>query len=135
MPFVHGKAASATVNGTVLRNFSDNLSFSLDVDTSETSVFGATYKTSVVGQVQGTFELSGHYDRVAGGPSAVLTPLIGVDAPFACLVHPGGNTTGQVQHSFNAILTNYAETSAVGDKVSFSASFITTGAVTTTTVA
>lgn len=131
--FRHGKNSAVTVNGASLSAFSDNLSISTDVDTSETSTFGNTYKTFVVGQAGASFEVSGHYDRAAGGPSVVLSPLIGAE-PFAVLAFPGGNTAGQSQVSFSAILTNYSESSSAGDKVSFSASFISTGVVTTTTL-
>jgi hypothetical protein len=134
MAFRHGSKAAVTVDGTNLSAYCDSVELSIDVDTAETSAFGATWKTSVAGLAGAQLELSGNYDPTAStGPVAVLTGLIGQDA-FPVEYFPGGNVSGQVKHAFNALLTSYAESSPVGDKVTFSASLIVDGAVTTTTV-
>ena len=50
------------------------------------------------------------------------------------LVHkPGGTASGQRTNSFNAIVTNYSESSPVGGIVTFKASLLATGAVTSVT--
>lgn len=127
MAFRHGRFAEITVNGAALSTFCDSAEISIDAETSETTTFGKSWKTHIAGLAGGTVSLSGNYDPTAStGPAAVLTALIGA-AAFPVLVYPGGNTSGQVQHSFNALLTSYSESSAVADKVTFSAELIIDG--------
>lgn len=134
MAFRHGRYAEITVNAKDLSAFCDSADLGIDVDTSDTTVFGASWKTAIAGLAGATLELSGDYDPTATtGPAAVLTALIGAD-PFAVVVYPGGNVSGQVSRSFDAILTKYKESSPVGDKVTFSASLLVTDAITFGTV-
>lgn len=133
MAFVHGKNAEVTVNGTSLTAFSDTADLSIDVDTTETSVFGTTWKTSLPGLVGASFSIAGNYDpTVTTGPAAVLIGCINGGVPVAVVHKPGGTAAGQRTNSFNAIITSYSESSSVGDKVTFSADAIVTGAVTPT---
>jgi predicted secreted protein len=130
MAFRHGRLAEITVNTKALSTFCESADLSIDVDTADTSTFTSTWKTALAGLAGGKVDLKGFYDPTATtGPAAVLTALIGT-APFAVLVYPGGNTSGQVSRGFNAILTSYSEGSPVGDKVTFSASLLVTGAIT-----
>lgn len=134
MAFRHGRFAEITIAANDLSDYCDTADLSIDVDTSDTSTFGSTWKTAITGMAGATVDLGGNYDPTATtGPAAVLTGLIG-DDPFAVEVFPGGDVTGQASRTFNAILTSYKESSPVGDKVTFSASLLVTGAVTFGTV-
>ncbi len=130
MAFRHGRFAEIVVNTKNLSVYCDSADLSIDVDTADTSTFTTTWKTAIAGLAGGTVEMSGDYDpTITVGPSSVLTALIGA-APFAVTVYPGGNITGQNSRAFNAILSSYKEGSKVGDKITFSASLLVTGAVT-----
>ena len=134
MAFRHGRLAEITVNSKDLSSFCDSADLNIDIDTADTTTFGATWKTAITGLAGGGLELSGDYDPTATtGPAAVLTALIGAD-PFACTVYPGGNVTGQASRAFDAILTKYSEGSPVGGKVTFKASLQVTDAITFDTV-
>jgi len=135
MAFRHGKYAELVVNtNQALSTFCDSLSIKFDTDTADTTTFGSTWKSSVVGTIGGSFDISGAYDgTVTTGPSAILGALLGA-APFACVAYPGGNVAGQRSYTGNAILTSFSESSPVKDKVSFSASFLWTGTVTPATI-
>lgn len=134
MTFRHGKHASVEIAGNDLSQYCDNESLTIDVDTAETSTFGDDWKQFLAGMAGGNLSLGGNYDPTATtGPVVVLTGLIG-GGPVAVVVYPGGNTSGQISHTFNALLTNYSETAAASDKVTFSASLLATGAVTTAIV-
>lgn len=134
MAFRHGRHADVSVDGDSLSAYCDEAEITLENDTAETTTFGSSWKTHIPGLNGASMTLSGNYDPTAStGPAAVLTALIGAD-PFPVLYHPGGNDTGQIQHSFDAILTSYSESSPVGDKVTFSAALIADGADTVTTV-
>lgn len=130
MAFRHGRFAEITVNAVPLSTFCDSADLNIKVSTSDTDTFGTTWKTALTGLADGTVTLSGNYDPTEDtGPADTLTDLIGAD-PFAVLVYPGGNVAGQLSRSFNAILTDYKETSKTSEKVIFSATLLVTGAVT-----
>lgn len=129
MAFVHGKAAEITVNSVNLSTFCDSADLSIDIDTADTSTFGSTWKTALAGLAGGELSIEGQFDpTTTTGPASALKALIGT-APFAVIYEPGGAAVNQ-SRTFNAILTNYSESSPVGDIVSFSAGLQITGAVT-----
>jgi hypothetical protein len=134
MAFRHGRFADITVDGNDLSDFCDSADINISVDTAETTTFGDSWKTNIAGLAGATLALSGNYDPTATtGPAAVLTSLVGAD-PVAVVLYPGGNASGQISHSFNAILTGYTEKAAVGDKVTFTANLLVDGQVTTANV-
>lgn len=130
----HGKFAQISVAGTALDSFCDNLELSIDGETADTTGFGSTWHSSIAGLLGASGSLSGAYDPTAStGPAAVLVTAITGGASVAFVHKPGGTASGQRTNSFNGFVTNYTETSAVAERVNFSASFIVTGAVTPTT--
>jgi hypothetical protein len=132
--FRHGKDAEVVIDSNNLSQYSDSASLSIDVDTAETTTFGKDWKTHIEGLAGATIELSGNYDPTAvTGPAIVLLGLIG-GGEVPVVYYPGGNVAGQISHSFDAILTNYSESSSVSDKVTFSASLIVTDEVTSAIV-
>ena len=126
--FKHGRLAELTINTKALSLFTDSVDLDIKVDTADTTVFTNTWKTAIAGLVGETVSLSGSWDpTVTTGPASVLTALLGA-APFACIVYPAGNNAGQgTSHTFNALLTDYKESSKTTDKVAFSASLLVTG--------
>ena len=128
MAFKHGRLAEITVNTKALSTFCDSADLDLGVDTADTTTFTAQWKTAIPGLIGGTVSLAGGYDpTVTTGPASVLTGLLGA-APFACIFYPAGNNAGQgTSHTFNALLSNYKESSKVTDKVAFSCSLLVTG--------
>lgn len=134
MAFRHGSKAELTVNAVALSAFCDSIDLKIDVDTSETTTFGKTWKTHIPGLAGASLDGGGNYDPTATtGPAAVLTALIGAD-PVAVLYYPGGNVADQVEHSFDAILTSYSESSPVGAQVTFKFTLLVTGADTVSNV-
>ena len=135
MAFRHGRMAEITVNTKALSLFCDTADLDINVDTSDVTTFTKTWKVAIPGLIGASLALSGNYDPTATtGPQAVLFPLLGA-AAFAVVVEPGGNLTGQVRRSFNALLTSYKESSTVGDKVTFSATLLVTDAITPAIIA
>ncbi len=129
MSFKHGRAAEITVNSVALSTFCDSADLSIDIDTSDTTTFGASWKRAIAGLAGGSFELAGNFDpTTTTGPASALTSLIG-DDPFPVIYEPGGAASNQ-SRTFNAILTAYKESSPVADKVTFSATLLIDGAVT-----
>jgi hypothetical protein len=129
MAFRHGKNALCMVGGTELGTFCDGLDLSIDVDTADTTAFGAASKSALAGAYGGTLEISGFYDGTASvGPAAVFWAAINGGLPVAIVHKPGGTASGQRTNSFNAIVTNYSESSPVAGIVTFKASLLMTGA-------
>lgn len=129
MAFHHGRAAEITVNSVNLSTFCDTADLSIDIDTADTTTFSASWKTAIAGLAGASLELAGNFDpTTTSGPASALTALIGV-APFAVVYEPAGAAANQ-HRQFNALLTNYSESSPVGDKVTFSATLLVTGAIT-----
>jgi hypothetical protein len=129
MAFKHGKAAEITVASVALSTFCDSADLAIDIDTADTSAFGASWKTALAGLAGGKLDLKGKWDpTTTSGPASALTALIG-DAPFAVIYEPGGAASNQ-SRTFNAILTSYAESSPVGGIVAFTAGLLIDGAVT-----
>jgi len=130
MAFKHGRAAEITVGGTSLSAYCDTADLSIDIDTSDTTTFGASWKTAIEGLAGATIELAGNYDPTAStGPVVILTGLIGTGSA-AIVYKPAGSASSGLSRSFSAILTSYKESSPVADKVTFTASLLVTGAVT-----
>ena len=135
MPFRHGKNAQVYVGTNEISSYLDTADKSTDVDTAETTTFGKNWKTYLAGLIGNTLSLSGSYDGTATtGPAAIFETCIANGTAWPIKYFPGGSATGQRQHSFNALITNYSESAPVGDKVTFSASLLADGTVTSTTL-
>lgn len=128
--FRYGAKASVVVNSVDLSAFSDDAGLDIDVDTSETTTFGNTWKTFIEGLAGAKFSLKGNFDpTTTTGPAAALTALIGTGA-HTIVFSPAGTVSLELKRTISAILTGYGESSAVGNKVVFSASFQGTGVLT-----
>ena len=130
--FRHGKSTVFKVDnsGGTLTDISNTLTdvaFPQTVETAETTSFGSSAKTYVVGLSDSTVSVSGNFDATV---DAHLGGVLGQAATLSFEYGPEGSTTGQVKYSGEAILTSYEKSGAVGDVVTFSAEFQVTGAVT-----
>lgn len=133
MAFVHGKTAVFKIDnsGGSLQDISaycDNVDFPLTADTAEVTTFGDSSKEYIAGLKDATISISGSWDATADG---ILAGIVGVAGTFE--YGPAGGAGGAVKFTGEAICTSYNVSAPVGDKVSFSAEFQCTGAVTRTT--
>jgi hypothetical protein len=125
MAFRHGKNAALTLNSKDLSAFLTSLDPSWDLDMSDTTTFGATWKSAVAGVPGGKFDIAGHYDPTATtGPAAVLWAAFTGGVPVTGLIYPGGNVSGQALWTITSgcLVTAYSESSPVGGVVTFKAS-------------
>ena len=128
--FRYGAKALVTVNAVDLSAYSDDAGLDIGVDTAEVTTFGATWKAFIEGLASSKFSIKGNFDpTVTVGPAVVLTGLIG-GGPKNVVFNPAGTATGELKRTVSAILTAYTEGAPVGGKVSFTAAFQGTGAVT-----
>lgn len=136
MAFVHGKNTVFSIDdsGGTLRNLSaylDSIDFPQTVETADVTTFGDAAKEYIVGLKDSTISISGSYDPGATCDGYLAGIVGGAAGTFE--YGPQGSTGGFVKYTGEAILTSYQITGSVGDKVTFSAEFQVTGAVTRTT--
>jgi predicted secreted protein len=130
--FRHGKSTVFKVDNAAgsLTAISDTLtdvSFPQTVETAETTSFGSSAKTYIVGLSDSTVSVSGNFDATV---DAHLAGILGQAATVSFEYGPEGSTNGQVKYTGEAIMTSYEKSGAVGDVVTYSAEFQVTGVVT-----
>ena len=132
MAFVHGKSSvfkldNASGSLTDISSFVNNVDFPETADVAETSVLGASNKTYIVGLKDATISLGGLFDATV---DAILGAVVGQTATLSYEYSPEGTASGKIKYTGEAILTNYALSSPVGDVVAYSADLQCSGAVT-----
>ena len=135
--FRHGKSTVFKVDNsggslTDISNTLTDVSFPQSVDTAETSTFGSSAKSYVVGLTDSTLSISGNFDATV---DAHLAAVLGQAASLSFEYGPEGSTAGFVKYTGEALLTSYEKSGAIGDVVSYSAEFQVTGAITRGTYA
>ena len=131
--FVHGKSTYFNLDDTggTARDLSDTLTsvdFPETIDTAETTAFGATFKSYIVGLRDATISVSGIWDATVDGY------IIGTEpATRTWIFGPAGSTGGNVKFTGEAILTSYSVSNPVSDVVTYSLDLQVTGNVTRTT--
>ena len=131
--FYHGKSTNFSLDDTggTSRDISDvlvSVDFPEIVETAETTAFGSTSKSYIVGLRDATISVSGIWDATVDGY------IIGTEpATRTFIFGPAGSTSGSVKYTGECILTNYSVSSPVGDVVTFSLDLQCTGGVTRTT--
>ena len=132
MAFVHGKSSvfkldNASGSLTDISAFVNNVDFPETADVAESSVLGASNKTYLVGLRDASISISGLFDATV---DAILGAVVGQTATLSYEYSPEGTASGKVKYTGEAILTNYALSSPVGDVVAYSADLQCSGAVT-----
>jgi predicted secreted protein len=137
MAFVHGKNAYFQLDNsagtlTTLSSIANEVTYSLSLETSETSVFGSSAKTYIMGQNDATISLKGLFDQttattIEGAIDALVSNSL---TSLKFVFGPQGSTTGQKKFSGTCIVTAYEIGSPVGDVVSLSLELQRTGATT-----
>jgi predicted secreted protein len=131
--FVHGKSTDFELDDTggtsrSLANVLTSVDFPETIDTAETTAFGSTSKSYIVGLRDSTISVSGLWDATVDGY------IIGTEpASRTFIFGPAGSTGGNVKYTGEAILTNYSVSAPVADVVTFSLDLQVTGNVTRTT--
>ena len=128
--FVHGKSTDFELDDTggtsrSLSNVLTSVDFPETIDTAETTAFGATSKSYIVGLRDATISVSGLWDATVDGY------IIGTEpATRSFIFGPAGSTRSNVKYTGECILTNYSISNPVGDVVTFSLDLQVTGNVT-----
>jgi len=135
--FRHGKSTVFKVDNaagslTDISNTLTDVGFPQTVDTAETSTFGSSAKSYVVGLTDSSLSISGNFDATV---DAHLAGILGQSASVSFEYGPEGSTAGFVKYTGEVLMTSYEKSGAIGDVVSYSAEFQVTGAITRGTYA
>ena len=128
--FVHGKSTDFELDDTggtsrSLSNVLTSVDFPEVIETAETTAFGATSKSYIVGLRDATISVSGLWDATVDGY------IIGTEpATRSFIFGPASSTSSNVKYTGECILTNYAVSAPVADVVTFSLDLQVTGNVT-----
>ena len=130
--FRHGKSTVFKVDNnagslTDISNTLTDVSFPQSVDTAETSAFGSSAKSYIVGLTDSTLSISGNFDATV---DAHLAAIVGKADSVSFEYGPEGSTATFVKYTGEALLTSYEKSGAIGDVVTYSAEFQVTGAIT-----
>jgi len=121
--FRHGKSTVFKVDNaagslTDISNTLTDVSFPQSVDTAETSAFGSSAKSYVVGLSDATLSISGNFDATV---DAHLAGVLGQAASLSFEYGPEGSTSTYVKYTGECYLTSYEKSGAIGDVVTYSA--------------
>jgi len=112
MPFRHGRNTAIYFNSKDVSAYLNDAGIDVDVDTSDTTTFQATWKTALVGQAAAKLGFQGLYDPTLTD----LAASVGVDFGANVLTYcpAGALAVGDRARLINVATTAYAESSPVG---------------------
>ena len=128
--FAHGKNVNVFLNEFDFSTYFNSVSASTSIDTAETSAFGTSAKTYIVGHRDGTISLSGMFEATAStGTDAFFATALSSATKNKVIVAPQGNSLAAGAIMLVADDTSYEVSSAIADVVQASAEFQSTDAV------
>jgi hypothetical protein len=128
--FRHGKNVNVFLDQYDFSTYFNNVSASTTIDTAETSAFGTSAKSYVVGHRDGTVSLSGMFEATESvGTDQFFATALGSATKIKLIVAPEGNSVGAGAIVLVADDTSYEVSSAIADIVQASAEFQSTDAV------
>ena len=128
--FRHGKNVNIFLDEYDFSTYFNSVSASTSIDTAETSAFGTSAKSYVVGHRDGTVSLSGMFEATESvGTDQYFASALGSATKIKVIVAPEGHSNGAGAILLQADDTSYEVSSAIADIVQASAEFQSTDAV------
>jgi hypothetical protein len=126
MAFKHGKNTTVLVGAVNMSPYLDSMDLSADMDTADTTMFQATWKSAITGVASGKVDWSGGYDPTQSTLPTLFFSLL----PGVLTYCPGGGATiNDGARLVSAMDTSYSESSPVGGLVAAKGSILATGVV------
>jgi hypothetical protein len=123
MAFLHGKGTAVLYRQYDLSSYFNDASVSRSMEPAETTAFGASSKTYIVGLKDGTVSLNGMFDGSANAVDEVLQARLGTEDGGLVTICYGGATAGNRVSISKVETTSYDVSAPVGDVVAASAEF------------
>ena len=115
-----------SVDGTNVSQYVDSVSHVQNQATATVTAFGDNDEAMIAGLKSGSFGLSGHWDATQDG---VLQGVF--DGSSVTLFYgPAGSTAGSIKYTATCFVDGYTIDSSVSDRVTWSANFTRSGALT-----
>ena len=121
--FIHGKNTAVYIDEFDLTSYFTDTSIALDNDVSETTAFGDTNKSFILGTRGGTLSMSGMWAADTHGSDEELRALLGNATTPIITVREGAAAIGSRAVIAQANETSYAITNPIADVVTVSADF------------
>ena len=121
--FIHGKNTAVYIDEFDLTSYFNDTSVVLDNDVSETTAFGDTNKSFILGTRGGTLSMSGMWAADTDGSDEELQALLGNATTPIITVRQGAASIGSRAVIAQANETSYAITNPIADVVTVSADF------------
>jgi RNase P/RNase MRP subunit POP5 len=129
MAFLHGRSTLLFLDQFDLSPYFNEISSAQKSDTAETTAFGATAKSFVVGFPDGSISLKGMWDGAVGAVDAYLSDAVGNSTDGVCSYGVGGPTFGARMRLLLSIGTEYETTVPVADVVSITGTISADGTI------
>ncbi len=132
MAFKSGRLGAISIATKLLDTYTDNMDITIKQVNHDVTTFSAAWDAYIAGTAGLVLALSGSYDpTVTVAPSSVLLAQIALNqagTATACIAYPAGNNAGQgTSHTFNALLSDFKETTNVKKQVVWSCTLTATG--------
>jgi len=133
MAFEHGKQTVFKIENssdalTNISTYTNNVDFGRDIDVPETTTFGVSDRTYIIGLMGHTFSASGLWESAV--LDLTLSGIVGYVNARDFEYGPQGSGTGDVKYSGECFMSNYSVSSPVDGVSSWTADFTVTAAVT-----
>lgn len=126
----HGKNTGVLLGKYDLSAYLNEASASMSLETAETSTFGTSAKTYILGQNDATISFSGLFDGAANAIAAIFEDVIDNDlTPAITLGYDGGIVEGRSCSLGLGKQTSYEISAPVADVVSLNGEFQVTGGI------
>lgn len=91
---------SVTINGVELSDHASSVAVNSSKDLVETTSFGATYKSNLIGLGDASFDVTFYQDFDAASVDATLSPLHNTQAVFQVVIKPRSGVVSATNPSF-----------------------------------
>jgi len=116
MAFKHGSKAAVWYGGLNMSPYLTSAALSLAVEVADVTTFGSTWRSSLPGLAQGTYDFEGKYDP---GVTQLETDFA-AQTEAVLTVCPGGSAVGDLARLVPALSTSYGQSSVIDDAVGVS---------------
>lgn len=117
-----------TINGDDFSASLASVELPIEVETQDTTAFGATFRTSIAGLQTGSITLEFHQDFGAEAIDATLFPLLGTEVAVTVKPTAAATSVTNPVYSGNFLCTQYSPfSSSIGDLATLSITWPLTG--------
>lgn len=117
MAFTHGKLARVYMDATNLSDYMRSVTVSAEIDTAESSTFGADWKQYVKGLRDATISGEGLFEAT---PDAAIMAALDSATKSVWQSYPAGDAVGASGRGLSCDTTSYEPSSEIGDVVAWS---------------